>query len=399
MKSARGRCLLGAPRPSRGACRPMMARANVVFPDPDSPTSARHSRSWSCSETPCRTCRAPWNASTSLTSSRQAAAGGVSRAGNAVIAEAPISATRMQRAPCAGPISTSGGGSAVHAGSTYSQRGAKTHPSGRAPGGGTRPGIASSSRRLAMSGIAPISLRVYGCAGASKSSLVGASLDDASGVHHEHALRQRRDGREIVADVDGGCLVAQAELAHRREHVRLRRDVEPGRRLVEDDQGGPQEERDGQADALLLAARELVRIALQEVACRREPDLAECVHDACADVAPLAVLAHDLLELGPDPQRRVEGRGRVLRNVGDELSPGAPERLAAQVRARPSRRCGPSRRRCASRAWRARAGRPRPSSCRSPTRRPARRSRRARGRTRCRRRSRGRWPQAPRAAR
>ena len=118
-----------------------------------------------------------------------------------------------------------------------------------------------------------------------------ASLDDAPGVHHEHALGQRRDGGEVVADVDGGRLVAPAELAHGREHVRLRRDVEAGRRLVEDDQGGPQEECDREADALLLAAGELVRIAPQESPVAGSRTSRERVEDARADVAPLAVLA------------------------------------------------------------------------------------------------------------
>ncbi len=54
--------------------------------------------------------------------------------------------------------------------------------------------------------------------------------------------------------------------------------------------------------------------------------------------------------------------------------------------------------RCASRALRGRAGRPRPSSCPTPIRRRARRSRRARARGRCRRRSRRRWRSARRAS-
>ena len=73
-----------------------------------------------------------------------------------------------------------------------------------------------------------------------------------------------------VADVlDHGQVVrdeqiSEAELAlqvdHQVEHLGLDRDVERGDRLVGDDQLGLQRERAGDADALALAARELVRI-------------------------------------------------------------------------------------------------------------------------------------------
>ena len=248
-----------------------MARASVVFPDPDSPTSARHSRSWSCERDAVQDLAGAVervHARSPRAARRRPAAH--RRAGSVVIAEGPISATRMQRAPWAGPELDERRwlGRARRSARRRSAARTRSRRGGR-PGGGTRPGIASSSRRLAMSGIAPISLRVYGCAGASKSSLVGPPSTMRPAYITSTRCGQRRDGGEVVADVDGGRLVAPAELANRREHVRLRRDVEPGRRLVEDDQGGPQEERDRQADALLLAAGELVRIAPQEH--RRSP--------------------------------------------------------------------------------------------------------------------------------
>ena len=48
------------------------------------------------------------------------------------------------------------------------------------------------------------------------------------------------------------------------EDARLDRRVEPGRRLVEDEQLRVRGERDGDDDALLHPARELVRIALED---------------------------------------------------------------------------------------------------------------------------------------
>ena len=49
------------------------------------------------------------------------------------------------------------------------------------------------------------------------------------------------------------------------QDLALDRDVEPGGRLVGDDQPGLQRERAGDADPARLAARELVRIAVEEV--------------------------------------------------------------------------------------------------------------------------------------
>ena len=46
------------------------------------------------------------------------------------------------------------------------------------------------------------------------------------------------------------------------EHARLDRGVEPGRRLVEDEQLRVRRERDRDDDALLHPARQLVRVAL-----------------------------------------------------------------------------------------------------------------------------------------
>ena len=176
----------------------MIARASVVLPEPDSPTSARHSRAWSWSETPCSTWRAPWNASHALDleQRRPAPARRCARRQRRI-----ARAARSRRRGCSARGGRArprpSGGGCLDAGRAprrcsaarrRNRRGARPAP---APG----PGIASSSRRLAMSGIAPISLRVYGCAGACEEPARRPALDDAPGVHHEHALRRGRRPR------------------------------------------------------------------------------------------------------------------------------------------------------------------------------------------------------------
>ena len=77
------------------------------------------------------------------------------------------------------------------------------------------------------------------------------------------------DDGEVVADVERRDAVRVAEVAHGAQHVRLRRHVEAGGRLVEHDHARPAREGHREADALLLAARELVRVAAQELVGRR----------------------------------------------------------------------------------------------------------------------------------
>ena len=88
------------------------------------------------------------------------------------------------------------------------------------------------------------------------------------------------------------------------QHLRLDRDVERGDRLVGDDQLGLDRERAGDADALALAAGELVRVARR----RRggQADLVEQRRDAPARArrrSPRPV----------DPQRLAEGLSRWSR--------------------------------------------------------------------------------------
>ena len=66
---------------------------------------------------------------------------------------------------------------------------------------------------------------------------------------------------KIVRDVNESAVARIAQAGDRVEHPHLRGDVEPGRRLVKDDNVRPAHQRHHQDNALLLAARELVRIA------------------------------------------------------------------------------------------------------------------------------------------
>ena len=93
-----------------------------------------------------------------------------------------------------------------------------------------------------------------------------AGLLDAAFLHHDEVVGDVLDDADVVRDEQ----IRDAELALQLEQqvqdLRLHRDVECRGRLIADDELGLDRERARDRDALALAARELVRIALERVA-------------------------------------------------------------------------------------------------------------------------------------
>ena len=82
-----------------------------------------------------------------------------------------------------------------------------------------------------------------------------SDLDDAAEVHHGDAVAHDAHHGEIVRDEYVGEVERTLELAQQLQHGRLHRDIEAGRRLVEDYQPRLQRENAGESDAALLATR------------------------------------------------------------------------------------------------------------------------------------------------
>ncbi len=102
-------------------------------------------------------------------------------------------------------------------------------------------------------------------------------LDDLAEVHDRHPVADVLDHRQVVGDEQVGQPEPRPQVGQQVEDLGLDRHVERGDRLVADDELGLDRERAGDADALALAAGELVRIALDVV--RVEPDQPEQVGD------------------------------------------------------------------------------------------------------------------------
>ena len=84
-------------------------------------------------------------------------------------------------------------------------------------------------------------------------------LDDLAEVHHRDAVADVLHDREVVGDEEVGQAELALEVLEQVDDLRLDGDVERGDRLVADDELRVQRQGSGDADALALAAGELVR--------------------------------------------------------------------------------------------------------------------------------------------
>ena len=82
--------------------------------------------------------------------------------------------------------------------------------------------------------------------------------------HHRETIPERECLDLVVRHVDGGELEAAVELVDLRPHEVAEPRVQVGQGLVEEHDVRPRDEASGERDALLLAARELRRIPVEE---------------------------------------------------------------------------------------------------------------------------------------
>ena len=181
---------------------------------------------------------------------------------------------------------------------------------------------------------------------------------------------------EIVRDEEVGRARARPAVRQQVDDLRLYRHVERRHRLVADDQARAQSQRARDADALALAAREFVRIALRH-ARRRSPRLQHFLRPApgaLGDRAPARCSGSAIIS--PTVMRGLSDAARILK---DDLHrrPHARASLARQAREMsvPSKRTVPA----VGSISRISSGRG--STSRSRSRPPAPASRRAQWRT------------------
>ena len=139
-----------------------------------------------------------------------------------------------------------------------------------------------------------------------------AHLDDLAAVHHRHALAEIVHHAQVVGDEQVGQPLGPLQLPEQVEDLRAHRNVQGRHRLVGDDQVGLQRHGPGDADALALAAAELMGVAVAVL--RLETHHLQQLHHPVAhlvggnDVMELERVAEDVAHA----HARVERRIRVL---------------------------------------------------------------------------------------
>ena len=156
-------------------------------------------------------------------------------------------------------------------------------------------------------------------------SAAEALLDDAARVHDDDAVRHARYHREVVGDVDHGHALLAAQAVELEQDAILRQHVESRGRLVEHGDGRLADARHRNRHALLLSARELVRVATREARVRSELDPVECRVHRLGRALACSVRGQDVEDRLADAQRRVERSARILRHVGDDAAAQASQ--------------------------------------------------------------------------
>ena len=110
-------------------------------------------------------------------------------------------------------------------------------------------------------------------------------LDDAAGVHDGDAIGVTGHDTQVVGDEDDAHLVFVAQLVDEVEDLHLRRDVQGRRGLVRDEDARLAHEGHGDHDALAHAARELVRVVVDDHLGARHADALEDLDGACEGFA------------------------------------------------------------------------------------------------------------------
>lgn len=87
-----------------------------------------------------------------------------------------------------------------------------------------------------------------------------ARFDDTAQIHHEHTPAKMFDDGQVVRNKKVGQSALALEVLQEIDHLRLDAHVERTHGLIADDQFGFHREGSRNADALALAAAELMRI-------------------------------------------------------------------------------------------------------------------------------------------
>jgi len=157
-------------------------------------------------------------------------------------------------------------------------------------------------------------------------------------VEDLHPVADPRDHAHVVADTDHRHVARRGQIAEQVEDVGLRRDVEAGGRLVQQERIRLAGKRHGDGHALLLSARQFVRVAAQHRVRIGQAHLGQKVVRPAGIVGlwQIAMQVQCFADLLPDAHRRGQRLSRALR---DEAQLSAADAL--QLACGPLEHVGP----------------------------------------------------------
>jgi len=150
-------------------------------------------------------------------------------------------------------------------------------------------------------------------------------FDDPARVHDRDPGRDLRGDGEVVGDVEQRDALFPAQAQQFVQDPGLRDHVKARCWLVQDDNRWLAGQRDRDADPLLLPAGELVRVPALEDQIAWQAYVLQPRGDRAVRIAAVPVCPDHFRDRVADPQRWVERRGRVLRNIRDEAAAQAAQ--------------------------------------------------------------------------
>ena len=156
-------------------------------------------------------------------------------------------------------------------------------------------------------------------------------LDGPAGVHDQDPVGELGDDPHVVGDQDDRRAVVSAQPAEQVEHLRLRGDVERGRRLVGDEQRRVVRQAHRNDGALTHAAGELMRVVVHPPLRVGDADLLEQLHRPGPGGRPgdPGVRSELLGDVPADGVDRGQRRHRILEDHRDVAAAQAPQLVVA----------------------------------------------------------------------
>ncbi|MCY1506847.1 hypothetical protein D9M68_411040 [compost metagenome] len=153
---------------------------------------------------------------------------------------------------------------------------------------------------------------------------LGALLHRVAQVHHEHVVRDVAHHAQVVRDEEVGEAQLGLQIGQQVQHLRLDRHVERRHRLVGHQQARRQHERARDGDALALAAREHVRVAVGVLGAQADAGQHLACFFGALRLAQRGVDGQRVFEHRRDLLARVERAVRVLEHQLHRLAQLAP---------------------------------------------------------------------------